>query len=372
MAKVAVAVALVAIGVSGASAATPIRVSLARPVPAAVVGEGWTARLAVRPASFRGKVQVTAAGPGRVAAAATRSGAKYRVRLVFPAVGRWTLTARAGGRLSSLGAVQVRRPGPTPLPFTEPTNIELQADGTLILVENNPGRILRVDPSKGTIDVLAAGLSRPFAASRTPSGAILISGGTWIRRLDTVGAVTTVLELDTDTGPITVAPNGDVYFTTATSVFRLSGGTGAPVRVAGSGVSGGAGDGGPATAAQLSAPHGLAIAADGAILIADTGNDRIRRVDPATGVITSIAQVGIPDGIDVAADGSVYVVDGRAERVVHLNAAGDRIGFLGPTFRIPYDVEVAPDGSVYVIAAGPTGRLHHVAPDGTSTVVSRP
>ena len=372
MAKAAVALVLALAGVSGASAAPPVHVSFARPVPAAVVGVGWTARLAVRPASFRGKVQVTAAGPGKVAGAATRSGATYRVRLVFPAVGTWTLTARAGGRVSRLGAVQVQQAPRTPLPFTEPTNIELQPDGTLLLVENNPGRILRVDPSSGTIGVLAAGLSRPFGASRTPTGAIFVSGGTWIRRLDTAGAVTTVLELDTDTGPITVAPNGDVYFTTATSVFRLAGGTGPPVRVAGSGVSGGAGDGGPATAAQLSAPHGLAIAADGAILIADTGNDRIRRVDPATGVITAIAQVGIPDGMDVAADGSIYVVDGRAERVVHLTATGERIGFLGPTFRIPYDVEVAPDGSVYVIAAGPSGRLHHIAPDGTSTVVSRP
>jgi sugar lactone lactonase YvrE len=58
--------------------------------------------------------------------------------------------------------------------------------------------------------------------------------------------------------------------------------------IAGSGVPGFAGDGGPATAARLNSPVGLAIDAGGNLYVADSGNNRVRRVDPH-GVITTIA-----------------------------------------------------------------------------------
>jgi hypothetical protein len=52
------------------------------------------------------------------------------------------------------------------------------------------------------------------------------------------------------------------------------------------------GDGGPATSALLDYPKGLARAGDGTLIIADTLNSRIRRVDPVTKVITTIAGTG--------------------------------------------------------------------------------
>src|SRR5262245_46804130 len=60
---------------------------------------------------------------------------------------------------------------------------------------------------------------------------------------------------------------------------------------AGTGAGGFAGDSGPATGASLFAPHGLAFDAEGRLLIADTFNHRIRRVE-RTGVITTIAGTG--------------------------------------------------------------------------------
>jgi hypothetical protein len=62
--------------------------------------------------------------------------------------------------------------------------------------------------------------------------------------------------------------------------------------VAGSGIAGFAGDGGPATDAQLNHPTGVAVDAAGGILIADQGAQRLRRVDPA-GVIHTIAGNGL-------------------------------------------------------------------------------
>jgi NHL repeat len=61
--------------------------------------------------------------------------------------------------------------------------------------------------------------------------------------------------------------------------------------LAGDGTFGFSGDGGPATAAQLNGPIGVAVAADGGILIADYNNSRVRRVSP-TGTITTIAGSG--------------------------------------------------------------------------------
>ena len=87
-----------------------------------------------------------------------------------------------------------------------------------------------------------------------------------------------------------------------------------------------AGDGGPATAASLAVPHGCRFDRDGNAFIADTHNHRIRRVDAATGVITTVAGTGEkgysgdglpalesklygPLAVDAAANGDLYIVD---------------------------------------------------------------
>ncbi|HSS81416.1 MAG TPA: hypothetical protein VLK24_09495 [Gaiellaceae bacterium] len=360
---------LVCLGLLFASIASGhVHVSMTGKRPAAVLGKPWTVRLAVRPASFRGTVAVTATGPKRLQARATRRQGVYRVRLTFPAAGRWRLTARAGGSTSQLGTVLV---APAPLVFSEPTSIDLEPAGTLLLVENNPGRLLRIDPETGRVTVLVPAMTRPYAVVRAPSGDLFVSVESRVDRIAPDGARTTVVDAGTDVGPLAVSPGGDVYYATATQVFRLAAGAGPPIRVAGTGAVGGGGDGGPALDAQLSAPHGLALAADGALLVSDAGNGRVRRIDPVSGVISALAQIGRPDGLDVLADGSIVVVDGQNDRVVHLTSSGTRIGFVGPVFAITYDVEAAPGGVAYVLEAGPAGRIRRVAADGTVTTVSR-
>lgn len=74
--------------------------------------------------------------------------------------------------------------------------------------------------------------------------------------------------------------------------------------LAGTGVAGFSGDGGPAAAAQLRQPHSIAIDRRNRLLICDIGNQRIRRVDLATGLIETYAGTGVaqptPDGAPLA------------------------------------------------------------------------
>jgi len=65
-------------------------------------------------------------------------------------------------------------------------------------------------------------------------------------------------------------------------------------------------------------------------------NNKLRRIEPTTRVITTLARVDTPLGMDIGGDGSIYVVDGKASRVLRVNPSGERIGFVGTVFRTPY------------------------------------
>ena len=357
MRVVAIALLLTAAGACTAAASPPVRVSVVGKPAAPVAGRAWTIRLAVRPASYRGAVRVSATGPKRLAARVRGGHGAYRATLVFPSAGRWTLTARVGGRSSRLRSLTVRpRPAP-PVVLTEPTSIELEPAGTLLLVENNPGRLLRVDPATGHVTVLVASLDHPYAVVRAPSGTIFFTVGNRLERLDSTGGRATVATMSHPIGPIAVAPGGDVYLTDGYGVFRLAGGSGPPARIAGG--------------TEFFQAHGLAVAADGGVLVGDTDGNRIARIDPATDTVTTLAAVGAPRGIDVAPDGTVFAVASATGYVEHLSASGEPLGERGPAFLEPYDLQAAPGGAVYLLEAGPAGYIRRIAPDGRVTTVAR-
>ena len=130
--------------------------------------------------------------------------------------------------------------------------------------------------------------------------------------------------------------------------------------VAGTGTAGSAGDGGPATKAQLNRPYDVKVDSAGDLYIADYGNSRIRMVTP-DGVIRTIAggsgpgyngdggsavgaQINQPTGIALAANGTIYIAD-SANNVVRL---------LTPT---------APSvGGGGVVSAGNFGAFPAIAP----------
>ena len=68
--------------------------------------------------------------------------------------------------------------------------------------------------------------------------------------------------------------------------------SGTVITIAGNGSGGFSGDGGPATDASFHGPYGSAIGPDGTLYFVDSGNFRIRAVDPVTGIITTVAGNG--------------------------------------------------------------------------------
>jgi streptogramin lyase len=332
-----------------AGAATPVRISLAANPSSVIAGRAWTATLTARPRSFAGVVRVSAAGPRKLSVRATGGHGTYRARLVFPAAGRWTLSAKAGGSTSRLGTITVRSRAPKPLTFTWPTSIDLQRDGSLLVVENGAGRVDRVQPSTGRVTTLASGLAKPYAVASTASGTIYLSNGSSLQRIDGTAAPVTVVDAGAEIGPIAVAPSGGVFYTTDAQAFALGGG---------------------ALASGLSGPHGIAVAADAAVLVCDTGNGRVLRIDPQTHATTRLIGTGEPRGIDVAGDGSLYVVEATAKRIGHYTATGTRLGDIGPVLNDPYDVEVAGDGTVFVLETAESGTIRRIAPNGSISTLS--
>jgi len=130
--------------------------------------------------------------------------------------------------------------------------------------------------------------------------------------------------------------------------------TGLITTVAGTGTWGYNGDGIPATAALLYNPTGVAVDGAGHLYIADLSNQRVRRVDAATGLISTIAGTGLasytgdgmaavasglvsPHGVAVDGAGHVYIADWGSSRIRKVDAATGLISTVAGTGAIAYN-----------------------------------
>jgi streptogramin lyase len=165
-----------------------------------------------------------------------------------------------------------------------------------------------------------AQLNNPYGLTRGPDGALNFCDvdNHAIRRIDKAGLITTIAGTGQhgysgDGGPAAKAQLYEPYeirFDAAGNIFfverlnhivrRIDRATGLISTVAGTGKPGFSGDGGPAAQAQLSQPHSIQFGPDGSLYICDIANHRIRRIDMKTQVISTFAGTGekkpTPDG----------------------------------------------------------------------------
>jgi sugar lactone lactonase YvrE len=207
-----------------------------------------------------------------------------------------------------------------------PSSLVLDAIGNLYIADTANNVIRRVDASTGIITTVAgngtsgydgdsrlavdAELQLPTGVALDEAGNFYIadSGNNVIRRVDAVsGAITTAAGhgvagyngdggLASDAGlnqPVDVLLNraGDLYIVDSGNnvVRKVEAASGIISTVAGSGTSGFSGDGGAATNAELNSPGAIAWSPLGDLYIADTGNEVIREVDAVTGKIATMA-----------------------------------------------------------------------------------
>jgi len=276
--------------------------------------------------------------------------------------------------------------------FSQTEGIAVDNSGGIYIADADGNRVRKITPD-GRIQTIAGNGVAGFGGDSGPSNTALLShpygiaidaqgnlyvadlGNSRVRKISTDGTIRTVAGGGTitpggngDGGPATgtqllqprdvaVDPDGTFYISDfgAHRVYRVTPG-GILTTVAGTGSAGFSGDSGAAQLAQLKSPAGLASGTNGALYIADSANNRIRRV--YQGVITTVYNVTGPTGLAISPTGTLYI------------AAS---GYLGTQFKamggIPSARDVALDhaGNLYAT----TGQyVRKVTSDGKVTTVA--
>jgi parallel beta-helix repeat protein len=125
-----------------------------------------------------------------------------------------------------------------------------------------------------------------------------------------------------------------------------------------------------ATGSFLAGPEGIAVAANGDLIMTDNTTEAVLRIDPQTGaqsVITSGGNFNTPNGLALAANGDIYVADTVTKEIIRVNPANgaQTVVSSGGSFVTPFAIAVAANGQLYVTdpgAFGGVGAIFRVDP----------
>jgi hypothetical protein len=263
-------------------------------------------------------------------------------------------------------------------------------------------KVNAVSRTIATLACAAAALALPLSAgANNDSDGLADWAGTGAGGYAGDGGLATDAEL---ASPHTVAPatgGGYLIADTDNNRIRKVAPDGKITTVAGTEDAGFNGDALPATMADLDHPEGVAATPDGGFLIADTGNHRIRKVLPGLGVITTVAGTGTagdgglglaasltelnaPTAVAPTRDGGFLIADYGNDKIrkvsslglINTVAGGNGAGFSGDggqatdaQLACPHDVAVTDDGG-FLIADSTNNRIRKVAADGTIDTVA--
>jgi len=266
-------------------------------------------------------------------------------------------------------------------------------NGVIITVFNTPGptglalastTTLYVAASSyfGTLSQQTPGIPSAVDVAVDQAGDLYTTSGAFVLEIPARGLVTTIAgsgaspNFGGDNGPAITAQlyspssvamdsSGNWYIAdTSNNRIRRVTPAGVISTIAGTGTAGSTGDNGPASAAELNAPRGLAFDIFGNLCIADSGNSEVRKITPQGLMLPSITQLNNPVSVATDTQGSVYIADAGNNRIVKVTAAGTASTVA--TINAPQAVAV--DASGNVLVADPT-QVWTIAPAGVASTL---
>jgi uncharacterized protein (TIGR03437 family) len=268
----------------------------------------------------------------------------------------------------------------------QPSAVALDSAGNLYIADSGTGRVRQVSGSSVIQTVVGTDLSGPMGVAILASGDLLIAdtGNHVVRKLSG-GALSTVMGTGTagagaeGQAPLAEALNGPAgvcaaadgsYYVVDTRnhrVLRVPPG-GSVQTAAGNGAAGLAGDGAAARVAQLSGPVACAADASGNLFVADTGNDRIRKIAANGTITTAVSGLSGPRGVAADGAGNLWIADSGNHRICLWSPAGGLQTVIGPDdVHSPGGLALDGAGGLYVADTG-NNRVRRVTPPSISVV----
>ena len=269
----------------------------------------------------------------------------------------------------------------TKIAVAQPFGVQVGPGGALYVTEVGNHRVMRVNLKTGKLTTVAGCGKKGYAGD---------------------GGLAIAAELN-EPYEVRFDKAGDMYFVEMQNhiVRKVDAKSGIISTIAGTGEPGFGGDGGPATQAKFSRPHSIALDGAGGLYVADIGNHRIRRIDLASGIVSTIAGTaerklptdgGIAQGNPVVGPRALFV-DGETMwvalreghsvwtlsltngRWAHVSGTGKK-GFSGDgssaknaTYNGPKGIAVGPNGNVFVVdTENQAIRMIDVKADRISTI----
>jgi sugar lactone lactonase YvrE len=247
--------------------------------------------------------------------------------------GNYVVTSKSDGTLSKISSVDGSIT-PFASGISEPRGLAYGPDGNFYVAASASNKIVKVTPL-GVVSDFASGLQQPYDVKFDQAGYLFVttSGDNAIAKISPAGVVANFAQ------GVVNAPQalrydgaGNLWSTNSDGTLRKLD-TQEKSNIEANG---------------LSAPRGLAIEANGDVLVADFGANRVYRVSNGVKTIFASGLLG-PYGIAIDNAGVIHVTERDANRIVRFDSAGNKLGATESPMIAPNQAKAGAGGEVYVL-----------------------